>query len=152
MRRSLTIGLAFVMSLFVLFGSPSAHAANLVLITLDEAKLPPPKIAVAMTARGVTRGPQIELVQATDPTKSPTHVQLKFLAHGGARIDPSSVQMTYLRTPDVDLSQRIKPFITDGGVDIPDAVVPPGTHMLRVDLKDSDGRAGTLSFVLNVAQ
>jgi hypothetical protein len=131
---------------------PSAYAAGLVLITPDEAKLPPPKVAVAMTARGVTRGPQIELVQERDPTKSPTHLQLKFQAHGGAKVDPSSVQMTYLRTPDVDLTARIKPFVTDAGIDLQDAVVPPGAHILRVDVKDSDGRAGTLSFVLNVAQ
>jgi hypothetical protein len=128
------------------------YAAGLVLITPDEAKLPPPKVAVAMTARGVTRGPQIELVQEPDPTKSPTHLQLKFQAHGGAKVDPSSVQMTYLRTPDVDLTARIKPFVTDAGIDLLDAVVPPGAHILRVDVKDSDGRAGTLSFVLNVAQ
>lgn len=131
---------------------PVAHAAGVVLITPEEAKLPPPKIAVAMPVRGVTRGPQIELVKESDPTKSPTHLQLKFQAHGGAKVDPASVQMTYLRTPDVDLTPRIKPFVTNDGIDVPDAIVPPGSYILRVDVKDSDGRSGTLSFVLNVAQ
>jgi hypothetical protein len=151
MRRLLAVGLTAV-SLLVATGQLPASAANVILITPDEAKLPPPKIAVAMSVRGVTRGPQIEVVRDIDPTKSPTHLQLKFEAHGGARIDPASVQITYLRTPDVDLTSRIKPFVTDGGIDIPDAVVPPGTHILRVDLKDTDGRAGTLNFTLNVAQ
>ena len=151
MRRLLAVGLTAV-SLLVATGQLPASAANVILITPDEAKLPPPKIAVAMSARGVTRGPEIEVVQDVDPTKSPTHFLLKFVAHGGAKIDPATVQMTYLRTPDVDLTPRIKPFVTDGGIDIPDAVVPPGTHMLRVDLKDSDGRTGTLNFTLNVAQ
>ena len=54
--------------------------------------------------------------------------------------------MTYLRTPDVDLTPRIKPFVSDNGIDIPSAVVPAGAHILRVDLKDSDGRVGTLNF------
>ena len=151
MRRLLTSGLAIISLLAALTPLPTV-AANVVLITPEEAKLPPPKIAVAMSARGVTRDPQIELIQDVDPTKSPTHFQLKFVAHGGARIDPTSVQMIYLRTPDVDLTQRIKPFVTDGGVDIPNAVVPPGSHALRVNLKDSDGRIGTSSFTLNVAQ
>jgi hypothetical protein len=131
---------------------PMAYAAGVVLITPEEAKLPPPKIAIAMPVRGVTRGPQIELVQNADPTKSPTHLQLKFQAHGGAKVDTTSVQMTYLRTPVVDLTARIKPFVTDAGIDVPDAIVPPGAHALRVDVSDSDGRSGTLSFVLNVAQ
>jgi len=151
MRRQLGIGLAIISMLVGLAQLP-ALADNVILITRDEAKLPPPKIAVAMSARGVTRGPQIEVVQDADPTKSPTHFQLKFIAHGGAKIDPTTVQMTYLRTPDVDLTPRIKPFVTDSGIDIPNAVVPVGAHMLRVDLKDSDGRVGTLNFTLNVAQ
>jgi len=151
MRRLLAIGLAAV-SLLVATAHLPASAANVILITPEEARLPPPKIPVAMSARGVTRGPQIEVIQDADPTKSPTHFLLKFVAHGGARIDPASVQMTYLRTPDVDLTSRIKPFVTDGGIDIPDAVIPPGSHILRVDLKDSDGRAATLNFTLNVAQ
>jgi len=151
MRGLLAVGLAAA-SLLVAAGQLPAGAANLILITPEEAKLPPPRVAIALSARGVTRGPQIEVVQDADPTKSPTHLLLKFVAHGGAKIDPATVQVTYLRTPDVDLTPRIKPFVTDGGIDIPDAVVPPGAHMLRVDLKDSDGRAGTLNFTLNVAQ
>jgi hypothetical protein len=151
MRRWLAFCLVIVSLLLALAPIP-ANAANVVLITPDEAKLPPPNIPVARSARGVTRGPQIEVIQDADPTKSPTHFQLRFVAHGGARIDPATVQMIYLRTPDVDLTQRIKPFVTDAGIDIPSAVVPPGTHMLRVDLKDSDGRAISLNFTLNVAQ
>lgn len=151
MRGLLAIGLAAV-SLLVAAGQLPARAANLVLITLEEAKLPPPKMTIALSARGVTRGPQIEVVQDADPTKSPTHFQLKFVAHGGARIDPTTVQLTYLRTPDVDLTARVRPFVTDRGIDIPDAIVPPGSHILRVDLKDSDGRTGTINFTLNVAQ
>ena len=151
MRRLLAYGLAIPSLLAVLAQLP-ALAANVILITPEEAKLPPPKVAVAMSARGVTRGPQIEVVQDVDPTHSPTHFVLKFTAHGGARIDPATVQITYLRTPDVDLTQRVKPFVTDSGIDIPNAVVPPGSHMLRVDLKDSDGHTATLNFTLNVAQ
>ena len=151
MGRMLAVGLAAVL-LLVATGQLPVSAGNVILITPEEAKLPPPKIAVAMSARGVTRGPQIEVVQEADPTKSPTHFQLKFVAHGGAKIDPATVQMTYLRTPDVDLTSRIKPYVTDGGIDIPDAVIPPGSHILRVDLKDTDGRTSTLNFTLNVAQ
>ena len=50
----------------------------------------------------------------------------------------------------VDLTTRIRPFLTAAGLDVPDAIVPPGTHTLRIDLKDSDGRLGSLNFTLNV--
>jgi hypothetical protein len=120
------------------------------LITEQEAKLPPPKGAVVADRRGILRGPKIEFLSPADTTHSPLHLQLKFEAFGGAKIDPESVKVTFLRTPNVDLTPRIKPFVQPSGLDITDTVVPPGEFMVRVDLKDSDGRPGSVSFVLKV--
>lgn len=129
-----------------------AFAANLVLITADEAKLPPPKGAIAVSSRGVTRGPKVELVSENGLIRSPTHLQLKFQTYGGAKVDLDAVQATYLRTPNVDLTPRIKPFVTATGIDVPVVELPPGDHMVRIDIKDSDGRTATASFVLKVEQ
>jgi hypothetical protein len=126
------------------------RAANLVLITADEAKLPPPKGAVPISARGVTRGPKVELVSQAGAIHSPAPLQLKFQTYGGAKVDPEGVQATYLRSPNVDLTPRIKPFVTASGIDVPAAELPPGEHIFRVDIKDSDGRSGTATFVLKV--
>ena len=151
-RTGMTRRLACLAALLVIAPAPVAFAAPLILITPDEARLPPPREpAIPMSARGVTRGPQVEYVAQGSPVTSPTHFQLKFFAHGGAAIDPASVQMTYLRDPTVDLTTRIKPYVTTFGVDVPDAIVPPGSHAIRIDLKDSDGRQGSLEFVLIVA-
>ena len=141
--------LSIVTAATPLFGAP-ALAAH-VLITQDEANLPPPKGAVAVDRRGVTRGPKIILVGDIEPLHSPVHLQLKFESFGGAKIDEDSVKVTYLRTPNVDLTPRIKPFVQITGIDVPDAELPVGDHMVRVDVKDSDGRSGSASFVLQVA-
>ncbi len=127
-----------------------ARAAN-VLITEQEAKLPPPRGAVAADRRGITRGPKIDVVLQGDQLHSPMHFQLKFESFGGAKIDPDSVKVTYLRTPNVDLTPRIRPFVQPTGIDMPDVELPVGDHMVRVDIKDTDGRAGSTSFVLKVA-
>ena len=129
-----------------------AQAANLILITSDEAKLPPPKGAIAVSSRGVTRGPKIELVSDNGAVRSPVHIQLKFQTFGGAKVDPEAVQATYLRTPNVDLTPRIKPFVNATGIDVPAAELPPGDHMVRIDIKDSDGRVASTSFTLKVEQ
>jgi hypothetical protein len=127
-----------------------ARAAQ-VLITEEEAKLPPPRGAVAADRRGITRGPKIDVVLVGEQIHSPMHFQLKFESFGGAKIDPDSVKVTYLRTPNVDLTPRIKAFVQPTGIDMPDVELPVGDHMVRVDIKDSDGRIGSTSFVLKVA-
>jgi hypothetical protein len=127
-----------------------ARAAH-VLITEEEAKLPPPRGAVATDRRGITRGPKIDAAPMGDQVHSPMHFQLKFESFGGAKIDPESVKVTYLRTPNVDLTPRIKAFVQATGIDMPDVELPVGDHMVRVDIKDSDGRIGSTSFVLKVA-
>lgn len=119
------------------------------LITAEEAQSPPPKGAVATERRGITRGPKVDVVTGAE-VKSPTRLQLKFEPYGGAKIDPDSVKVTYLRSPNVDLTPRVKSFVQATGIDMPDAELPAGEHMVRVDIKDSDGRAGTTIFVLKV--
>ena len=130
--------------------SVPAYATE-VLITEEEAKLPPPRGAIATDRRGITRGPKIELVADSEPVHSPMHLQVKFESYGGAKIDPDSVKVTYMRSPNVDLTGRVKAYVRPTGIDIPDVQLPAGDHMVRVDIKDSDGRIGSTSFVLKVA-
>jgi hypothetical protein len=138
-------------TLFAALAATSGDAAEM-LITVEEAQLPPPKGAVSVDRRGVTRGPKVELLFPADEIQSPTKIQLKFQSFGGATIDLAAFKMIYLRTPNVDLTPRIKAYLQPTGIDMPEVVLPPGEHMLRVDIKDSDGRAGGTSFVLKVAR
>ncbi|MCP3467951.1 MULTISPECIES: hypothetical protein [unclassified Bradyrhizobium] len=132
-----------------LLSSGAARATQL--ITEDEARLPPPKAAIATDRRGILRGPKVEVVSPSDAVSSPLRLQLKFESFGGAKIDPDSVKVIFLRSPNVDLTARVKPFIQADGINMQDAELPPGEYMVRVDIKDSDGRPGTASFILKVA-
>ncbi len=148
--RSWYVGLLIAFAAVVSSAAIPAHAAQ-VLITEEEAKLPPPKGAVVADRRGVTRAPKVEYIEGSKEIHSPRRLQLKFESFGGAKIDPDSVKVTYLRTPNVDLTSRVKSFVQATGIDIPDVELPVGDHMVRVDIKDSDGRVGSTSFVLRVA-
>jgi hypothetical protein len=121
------------------------------LITEDEARLPPPKGAIAADRRGILRGPKVEIVSPSGVVHSPLRLQLKFESFGGATINPDSVKVIYLRSPNVDLTPRVRPFIQAGGIDMPEAELPPGEYTVRVDVKDSDGRPGTASFTLTIS-
>ncbi|NUR12569.1 MAG: hypothetical protein HOQ20_12115 [Bradyrhizobium sp.] len=132
----------------LLFSGPSRATQ---LITAEEAKLPPPKGAVAADRRGILRGPKVEFVSPAQSTSSPMPLVLKFESFGGAKIDPESFKMIFLRTPNVDLTSRVKPFVKPDGINMQDAELPPGEYTMRVDIKDSDGRPGTAIFTLKVA-
>jgi hypothetical protein len=145
MKRNNLLGLVAAGLLF----SGAAQATQL--ITEEEAKLPPPKGAVAADRRGIMRSPKVEFISPGDSVSSPLRLVLKFQSFGAAKIDPDSVKVIFLRTPNVDLTPRVKPFIQADGINMQDAELPPGEHTLRVDIKDSDGRPGTTIFTLKVA-
>jgi len=117
-------------------------ASAVQLITDEEAKLP---VAAKLTARGgLTRGPSIKVLSPADSkVKLPFDMKLLFEPHGGANIDPTSVRMTYLKSPLVDLTERIKPYISANGIDIAKVEAPAGEHHLKIQVTDSKGRVGS---------
>lgn len=139
-----------------LAGLLSATAADAFeLVTKEEAALPagPPP---ALQIRGSpTRRPKVVIVSPPPGAglmHSPVELKLQFQAHGGAQIDPSSVVVTYLKEPAIDITQRIMPFITANGIDIAQAEVPPGKHQFWIEVKDQTGRAGGAEIDFQVAK
>jgi hypothetical protein len=110
------------------------------LISPKEAELPdtPP----ALSTRGISRGPSIKLnsPEANTPVMSPFEFKVSFDARGESKIDPNSVKVIYMKSPFVDLTPRLKAAISASGIDFAKAEVPPGTHVIRITVKDTEGR------------
>jgi hypothetical protein len=68
----------------------------------------------------------------------------------GRPSDPGDPRDATHRTPNVDLTPRAKPFIRRDGINILDAELPAGEYILRVDVKDTDGRSASTIFTLKV--
>ena len=121
------------------------------LIGAKEAALPPAVGTVA--TRGISRGPAIKLTshEADTPVVAPFDFKVSFEPRGDAKIDTSSVKVVYMKSPFVDLTHRLKSAISANGIDFTKAEVPPGTHMIRVTAKDSEGREtnSVLNLVVN---
>jgi hypothetical protein len=140
------------LALAMLFAvAPAAPAQVVQLITDDEAKLP---AATALTSRGVTRGPGIKVLSPDTAGKLgvPFELKVAFTAHGGAKIDPATIKVTYLKSPLVDLTPRLAAGISAEGITIAKAGVPSGEHKIRIAVKDSDGRQNSEVLTLNVGK
>jgi hypothetical protein len=137
------------LALVLALASWNAYAVNL--ISVEESKLP--KAGTGSRA-GLTRGPSIDVVSpaAEDRVTSPARIVIRFQPHSGARIVADSVKMYFLSRPRVELTDRIKAYVKDGGIAIPDAEMPPGTYDLMVQVTDSDGRSGNEIFTITVVK
>lgn len=146
-----TVRVALLCGLALAGFNQSAVSAE-VLITPDEARLPPPGTNV-MSTRGLTRGPGIE--QESPPlnqtVRSPLPFKVKFHVRNNVGIDPTSVRLTYIKSTPVDLTGRIRPHLRPDGIIMEQAEVPPGVHVLRLDIIDMQGRSGTALIRLTVS-
>ncbi len=140
--------------LFALALSSQAASAGDVLIKPEEAALPPSTNAtkVPLTTRAITRRPDLTLVSPEKAVASPFNLQFKFQAHGGSSIKPDSFRLIYLKNPTVDLTARVRPYVTASGVEMMGAQAPPGQHMIEAKISDSDGHESSIVFVLNVIE
>lgn len=141
---------AMAMSLILALAA-AAQAAPL--IKEEEAKLPAP--GGALTTRGITRGPGIRLLSpdpAGQAVKSPFNFKVAFEPRGGAKIDPASVKVTYLKSPAVDLLERVKPGLSEHGIELAGAEAPAGEHQIRVSVQDSEGRQSNAILNLKVSR
>ncbi len=141
-RKKVT--LATIVCLANLFAA-ATPADAFQLITPEEAALPAGPVPGFQLRGSPTRRPNITVI-SPPPTAgvlhSPLNLKLQFRAFGGAVIDPNSVVVTYLKTPAIDITQRIMPFISADGINISQAEVPPGKHQFWIELKDNGGRVG----------
>ncbi len=119
---------------------PPAQAQGVWLVTSQEAVLPPSPTSKA--GRAITRGPAIRQVSpsATVSSNQPFTLKVEFGGRGGEKINPASVQITVLRGSNIDITSRLKPYITATGIEIPNAMVPAGTYALQVTVSDTGGR------------
>jgi hypothetical protein len=138
----------------ILLAGAVDRAAAFMLITTQEAALPDAiGVAHRLGVRGVTRGPMVSVVSPAPDAgavKSPLRLLLRFESHGGASIDLNSVKLIYLKNPAINLTQRVADLVMTGGIDLRSAEVPPGTHYIRVEVKDTEGRLGSATFALLV--
>jgi hypothetical protein len=107
--------------------------------------------------RGNVPGPVVTIEKPGGLAKlsSPISFAVKFAAFAGAKVDVSSTRIIYLKDPWIDLTQRVIDNVganvfTTTGFSFSDAEVVEGTHTIRIEVRDTDGRVGfsTITFAV----
>jgi hypothetical protein len=137
-RALLSFGIVGLGALAV--GNTLAQGAGVWLVSSQEAALPPS--ATSKAGRSITRGPAIRQISPTNvvSANTPFDLHVEFAGRGGEKINPASAQVAILRGSNINITDRVKPFITASGIEMPAAMVPPGTYVLQVTVSDAGGR------------
>lgn len=96
-------------------------------------------------------GPIIEVVKPNQkgPIKSPAGILVHFEKRL-ASINLESLKVTLVKFFAIDITDRVKPYVSIEGIDIPEAPLPSGEHQLRLALEDAEGNMGVKELMLKI--
>jgi len=99
-------------------------------------------------------GPEIELLSPDPsvPHEAPVSVQVAFRSPQGEDIDLASLEVTYVKWINIDITDRIREYTSSEGIYIPNATLPPGVHTIRVSVSDKNGHSATNSFTVRLVE
>lgn len=101
----------------------------------NTAALPLPRV------RGHDGRPRIRVVSPKgERLTMPIAIDVRFEAEEGAAIDPASLKVIYLSLFELDISDRVQPYITSQGLLMEDAKLPTGDHTIEISIADNQGR------------
>ena len=148
-----------VLSAGVSFAASADSGDGVWLMTPDEAAMPAPDGHSGLrggapfdVGREIPNtGPTIEVVKPEDGGQShiPFEIEVNFSPRN-APVDVSTVRVYVLKFVTVNITERVEPFISERGVHIPEAKMPPGKYKVRVRVEDEDGGRSVRNIRLKV--
>jgi len=144
------LGVLIVISIFLFLMDPcSAHPFTL--ITLEEA-LQPEVPFLKDCSRREEDGPQVKINSPSldVPLLTPFVVDITFEASQNKIIDYESLKVRYLKFIPIDLTDRVKPFLTKNRLMLEEVKVPQGRHCLQLMIGYESGEKTLMEILLNV--
>ena len=90
-------------------------------------------------------GPKIIVEKPEEGSSVPTPfpVRIRFIPSPGAKINLQSLEIDVLKIIRISLLSRVKPYLNEKGINVPEARVPPGTYNIEIAIADNQGRVGS---------
>ncbi len=147
--RKASLGVAGgLLSLMIIFGGGaeglSAHQDGW-LITPEEAASAPRAEAPGGALLDVGKqesnlGPTIEILKPNVGGKAsgPVEIQINFVPKTGP-VDLTSLKVTVVKFLPFDITDRLRDYATADGIQIKEAKIPVGKHIVRISVADTQG-------------
>lgn len=128
----------------------STHAPPLELLTANEtARTALHTYGFAAQAAG--DGPEIAVTDLEVKNAEPFTLLVRIYPHDGTVPDLATLRIECLKQPVIDLTERLKPFMTHEGVKVDRTLLPTGLHQFRVSVNDVRGRLSEKDFTISVS-
>jgi hypothetical protein len=130
----------------------SAAAGDLWLISPEEAAFAPAPEETLIRSRGLTgKGPRIDVLKPLEdePAQSPLEIQVRFHPNPAA-VNPDSVKVQLVKFISIDITDRVKPYLSESGINVKEANIPAGKHLVRITVSDGKGETSSRDIELHV--
>lgn len=152
MKKLILLLLIPIMAVLVSSVFASSASEPFDLITAEEAAAP--DLDPAEWHLEVSRadgGPEIQVISPRmgESIKKPVLIDVRFIK-GEKEIDPSTIKLEYLKFITIDLTPRVKDYLTKDGVKVSNVNLPSGTHTIRLSVGDTGGAVTRQVFTFEV--
>ena len=147
-RKMILLALLFTMPMIPVW---AMGADSLMLVTPDEAARPESRA----TIDELNDGPTIEIKSPENGVTlaGPFRLYVEVIKKsGGSDINMESLTVTYLKLISVDITDRVRKYITGTKLDVPDADFPTGNHRALISIEDVDGKVSSKLFYVTVTK
>ena len=122
------------------------------LLSPEEAARPAAK-AYGFASRERSEGPVISVESPVeDADEGPVSaLRIKFTPRAGDRVDLTSLKLECLKETPLDLTPRIRPYLTSDGINAKKVRLPEGIYRFRVGIADYQGRLSEKEFTVKVS-
>ncbi|MBX3343967.1 MAG: hypothetical protein KF806_01520 [Nitrospira sp.] len=136
-----------LLSLALLHGGRAEAVSSLQdawLITPQEAAAPaaesPGGIILDVGRQESNLGPTIEILKPTDGGKAsgPIEIQINFVPKTGP-VDVNSLKVTVVKFLSIDITDRLREYVSASGIQVKEAKIPAGKHIVRISVADAQG-------------
>jgi len=142
--------IVFFLAIFFIAGTMVAFCGDTVLlVTAEEAAQP----ATRVILEELDDGPVISIISpengATLSGPFRLHIEVA-KKEGGADVSMDSLKVRYHKAITIDITNRVREYIHDTNLDIPEAEFPDGEHITEIYIEDADGNASRKYFQVKV--